>query len=103
VRELDELAAAVLSVQAPVLLLTDPEDSLVPLDTARQLARVVPDARLQLIRGAGHHLPRRARDAVADAIEAWLSVLDQGHPESRSASYVSPDRPPAVWPGNSRW
>ena len=72
-RELHELAAAVPSVQAPVLILTDPEDSLVPLDTARQLARDLPDAHLQLVAGAGHHLPRRASDAVADAIVAWLA------------------------------
>jgi pimeloyl-ACP methyl ester carboxylesterase len=86
VRELDELAAAVPSVQAPVLLLADPEDSLVPLDTARQLAQVLPDARLQLVGGAGHHLPRRAPDAVADAIVAFLSVRDPGHPGSGPAS-----------------
>lgn len=79
VRELDELAAAVPSVRAPVLLLTDPEDSLVPLDTARRLAQDLPDARLRLVRSAGHHLPRRAPEAVASALAAWLSVRDPGH------------------------
>ena len=68
------LAATVPCVRAPVLVLTDPEDSLVPLDTARQLAQALPDARLQLVRGAGHHLPRRAAAAVTDAIVAFLSV-----------------------------
>jgi len=32
----------------------------------------LPDARLQLVEGAGHHLPRRAPEAVADAIVAFL-------------------------------
>ena len=82
VRELDELAAAVPSVRAPVLLLTDPEDKLVPLDTARQLAQRLPDARLRLVGGAGHHLPRRAPDAVADAIVGLLQTLDSGGPVS---------------------
>jgi 3-oxoadipate enol-lactonase len=80
-RELDELTTAVPSVQAPVLILTDPEDSLVPLDTARQLAQGLPHARLQLVAGAGHHLPRRAPDAVADAIAAWLQILDSSDPD----------------------
>jgi pimeloyl-ACP methyl ester carboxylesterase len=68
-----------LSVRAPVLLLPDPSDILVPLDSARRLARALPDARLQLVEGAGHHLPRRAPGAVADAIVAFLaSVEDPG-------------------------
>ena len=61
----------------PVLLLADPRDTLVPLDTARRLARALPDARLRLINGAGHHLPRRAPDAVADAIAAFLAAAEQ--------------------------
>jgi pimeloyl-ACP methyl ester carboxylesterase len=72
VRELGQLAAAVSSVQAPVLLLADPADRLVPLDTARQLAATLPDARLQLVEGAGHHLPRRAAGVVAGGLTAFL-------------------------------
>ena len=64
------------SVQAPVLLLADPADRLVPFDTVRRLAGALPDARLQLVAGAGHHLPRRAPDAVADAIAAFMAVTD---------------------------
>jgi pimeloyl-ACP methyl ester carboxylesterase len=75
-RELGDLEYALGSVQAPVLLLTDPQDTLVPLDTARRLARALPDARVQLIKGAGHHLPRRAPDAVADAIVAFLATVE---------------------------
>jgi pimeloyl-ACP methyl ester carboxylesterase len=75
-RDLDELVSAVPSVQAPVLLLADPEDTLVPADTARELARALPDARLQLIEGAGHHLPRRAADVVAKAIVAFMAVVE---------------------------
>lgn len=76
VRELDELVAAIPSVRAPVLLLADPRDSMVPVDTARQLAQALPDARLQLVEGAGHHLPLRAPDVVADAIVAFLAAAD---------------------------
>ena len=87
--ELGELEHAIASVQAPVLLLADPRDTLVPLDTARRLARALPDARLQLIDGAGHHLPRRAPDAVADAIVAFLAAAEQqaARDEARSLTF----------------
>jgi pimeloyl-ACP methyl ester carboxylesterase len=77
VRELRQLVAIVPLVQVPVLLLTDPADRLVPLGTARHLTMTLPDARLQLIEGAGHHLPRRAPDVVANALKAFLD-----HPKS---------------------
>ena len=76
VRELGELVASVPAVRAPVLLLTDPRDTLVPAATARRLARDLPDARLLLVEGAGHHLPRRAAGVVASAIVAFLSALE---------------------------
>ncbi len=76
-RELDELESAVPTVQAPVLLLADPQDHQVPVDTGRRLAQALPDARLQLVAGAGHHLPRCAPGAVADAIVAFLAAVEQ--------------------------
>jgi len=75
-RELGELESAIPSMRAPVLLLADPEDTQVPLGTARRLAHTLPDARLQLLHGAGHHLPRRAPGAVADAIVAFLATVE---------------------------
>ena len=76
-RELGQLEHTISSVQVPVLLLADPRDTLVPFDTARRLARTLPDARLQLVEGAGHHLPRRAPDAVADAMVAFLAATEE--------------------------
>jgi pimeloyl-ACP methyl ester carboxylesterase len=73
-RELDELEQAIASVRAPVLVLADPKDTVVPFETARLLARALPDVRLQLVEGAGHHLPRRASAVVADAIVAFLAA-----------------------------
>ena len=69
-----ELEQAIASVRAPVLVLADPKDTVVPFETARRLARALPDAHLQLVEGAGHHLPRRAPEVVADAITAFLSA-----------------------------
>ena len=73
-RELGALEHAIASVRVPVLVLADPKDTVVPFETARRLTRALPDARLQLVEGAGHHLPRRAPEAVADAIAAFLAA-----------------------------
>jgi pimeloyl-ACP methyl ester carboxylesterase len=45
----------------------------VPIRTAHRLTRALPDARLILVEGAGHHLPRRAHAVVADAIVTFLT------------------------------
>jgi pimeloyl-ACP methyl ester carboxylesterase len=85
-RELDELERAIASVRAPVLVLADPKDAVVPFETARRLTRALPDAHLQLVEGAGHHLPRRAPAAVADAIVAFLAAAQITDGPDRSAS-----------------
>ena len=85
-RELDELEHAIASVRAPVLVLADPKDTVVPFETARRLARALPDARLQLVEGAGHHLPRRAPQVVADAIVAFLAAAQITDVPDHSAS-----------------
>jgi 3-oxoadipate enol-lactonase len=72
--EIGELERALASIRAPVLVVADPSDRVVPFETACRLAGALPDARLQLINGAGHHLPRRAPAVVADAIMAFLAA-----------------------------
>jgi pimeloyl-ACP methyl ester carboxylesterase/uncharacterized membrane protein YbhN (UPF0104 family) len=85
-RELDELESSIASVRVPVLVLADPKDAVVPFETARTLTRALPDARLQLIEGAGHHLPRRAPAIVADAIVAFLAAAQIADVPDHSAS-----------------
>jgi 3-oxoadipate enol-lactonase len=79
VREADQLASVLPRIRVPVLLLADPRDTLVPIETACRLEQALPDASLQLIDGPGHHLPRRAPDQVADAITGFLASLDAAH------------------------
>jgi pimeloyl-ACP methyl ester carboxylesterase len=74
--ELDGLVSALPSIRVPVLVMADPDDAVVPIATARSLARAVPDARLQMVEGAGHHLPRRAAAVVSEAIEAFVTAVD---------------------------
>jgi uncharacterized protein (TIRG00374 family) len=76
--ELAELEAALPSIEVPVLLLADPADQIVPIMTAQRLASELPRARLRLISDAGHHLPRRAPDAVVTAIAEFTAALDGG-------------------------
>jgi pimeloyl-ACP methyl ester carboxylesterase/uncharacterized membrane protein YbhN (UPF0104 family) len=92
-RELDELERTLPTVQVPVLVLADPRDTLVPVETARCLARSLPDARLQLINRAGHHLPRRASGAVADAISTFLAAMDAERPDSTRSAADGPMAP----------
>jgi hypothetical protein len=44
------------------------------------VASELPHARLRLITDAGHHLPRRAPHAVADAITAFIAALNEPAP-----------------------
>jgi pimeloyl-ACP methyl ester carboxylesterase len=64
-----ELAA---SVKVPALVMSDPRDPLVPFRTAVALTRALPDAKLRLIHGAGHHLPMSAPEEVAAEIVTFL-------------------------------
>ena len=76
VSELGELTAALPQVTQPVLLIADPRDRIVPARTAYQLAAGLPDARVQLVRGVGHDLPRRAVPVIAATLAAFLATLD---------------------------
>jgi 3-oxoadipate enol-lactonase len=78
--ELAELEGALPSIEVPVLLLADPADQIVPIMTAQRMASELPRARLRLISDAGHHLPRRAPGAVAEAIAEFAAALDETAP-----------------------
>jgi pimeloyl-ACP methyl ester carboxylesterase len=75
-RELDELAVSLPEVTQPVLLMADAHDMIIPVRATHQLAAALPDARVELLDGPGHHLPRRAAPRVADAIATFLATLD---------------------------
>ena len=81
--ELAELEGALPSIGVPVLLLADPADQIVPIMTAHRLVSELPHARLRLISDAGHHLPRRAPGAVAEAIAGFVAALDETAPAAQ--------------------
>ncbi len=76
VQELGSLTASLAGITQPVLLIADPDDTLIPVGTTHQLAAALPDARVQLLSGIGHHLPRRGAAQTAAAITGFLTSLD---------------------------
>jgi pimeloyl-ACP methyl ester carboxylesterase len=76
VRNADTLNRAINRVQAPSLLMADPDDTVVPVATARALHGLLPQATLQLIEGGGHSLPRTKGTIVARSITDFVSALD---------------------------
>lgn len=63
-------------LSAPTLVVSGDDDLYVPTSTTRKLARSIPGARLQLIRGGGHLLPINQPHRLAQAIESFLGRLD---------------------------
>jgi pimeloyl-ACP methyl ester carboxylesterase len=72
------LAAAVLThsagdhlhrVACPTVVVTGDDDALLPHENSRTLARLVPSAHLEVIRGAGHIIPASHPDSVRKALE----------------------------------
>lgn len=56
----------------PVLLLTGTEDGWAPPAQHDELARLLPDAELVVVEGAGHFLPVETPQECADAVLDWL-------------------------------
>jgi pimeloyl-[acyl-carrier protein] methyl ester esterase len=64
------------AIRCPVLLLMGERDTLVPAAAGQQAAQLFPDARLQLIAGAGHAPFLVQPRAVAKTLQGFLQPLD---------------------------
>jgi len=62
-------------VRAPALVLCGSEDLLSPPKYVRALAEGLPNARFELLSGAGHMLPMEEPEATAAAIASFLASL----------------------------
>ena len=56
----------------PVVVLCGTDDRVTPPDRSREMAQLIPGARLELVEGAGHMLPREHPEIVARALRALL-------------------------------
>ncbi|MHA6784298.1 alpha/beta fold hydrolase [Pseudonocardia saturnea] len=63
---------ALVRVQVPTLVLAAREDRLCPPERHREIAALVPGARLQMLDGVGHLSPLEAPGRVAAALREWL-------------------------------
>jgi pimeloyl-ACP methyl ester carboxylesterase len=62
----------------PVLLIHGDQDTLVPLSAAQEAARLIPDARLEVMEKTGHWPPRERPEAFNKAVLAFLEEGDWG-------------------------
>lgn len=58
--------------KVPALIVCGEEDSLVPVKRHSFLADLMPDARLEVVEGAGHIPPLEQPDKVNDLLQSWL-------------------------------
>lgn len=61
------------SIACPTLVLCGREDALTPLDLHREMAALIPGARLVVVEGCGHLSTLERPDVVNAAMREWLS------------------------------
>jgi pimeloyl-ACP methyl ester carboxylesterase len=72
-------------ITAPTVVIHGTDDRLVNTSGGRATARAIPGARLLLIKGMGHDLPRGAWPEIIDAIAANAARAGEGEPGERAA------------------
>lgn len=73
-------------IVAPTLVIHGERDRMLPLENAKLLARGIPNAELQILRGEGHLFAFTDRGASTRGIAAWLNGLVE--------PAATPSRPP---------
>jgi pimeloyl-ACP methyl ester carboxylesterase len=66
----DQLPALLGEVRVPTLVVWGEQDRLVPLDVGRQFVELLPEARLEVLGGAGHFVDLEEPDRLAALVEA---------------------------------
>ncbi len=70
----------------PALVLHGDQDFLVPVEAAREHARLMPQSRLELVPGGNHFLPWTAPAELADRLDTFLDEVDQGRAVTRAGA-----------------
>ena len=72
-RVLDMIGEVLPAFEAPVLILRGRFDPILSMARARLLARLLPDARLEVVPGAGHFMQEDQPERVAASLRAFLT------------------------------
>ena len=63
-------------VTAPTLVITGSQDTLTPLGDAEEVAELIPNARLYVLRGAAHGLMAESPNGFNDVVLSFLDEVD---------------------------
>ena len=88
----DELRFELPSVTAPTLVITGSQDTLTPLGDAEELAELIPNSRLYVLRGAAHGLMAEAPNAFNDVVLKFLDESRRRHRRPHPRRRRSPGR-----------
>jgi 3-oxoadipate enol-lactonase len=72
----DELRFELPRIDVPTLVVTGSQDTLTPLGDAEELAELIPESRLYVLRGAAHGLMAEAPNAFNDVVLRFLAEVD---------------------------
>jgi pimeloyl-ACP methyl ester carboxylesterase len=72
----DELRFELPGVAAPTLVITGSQDTLTPLGDAEEVAELIPNARLYVLRGAAHGLMAESPNGFNDVVLSFLDEVD---------------------------
>lgn len=65
-------------VRCPALVMCGDADQLAPPECSREIAQLVPDAQLVMVRNCGHMLTMEQPEIVNATLLAWLERLEPG-------------------------
>lgn len=83
---------ALARITAPTLVIHGTADKLVATSGGRATAKAIPGARLELIDGMGHDLPRGAWDRIVSLVAGHAHAADRAREVVRSAGPTPPPR-----------
>ncbi len=75
----DQLPHLLREVRVPTLLVWGEHEHLVPVDIGRQYASLIPNARLEIVAGAGHVVDLEQPDELARLIHDHAATTEGGH------------------------
>jgi 3-(3-hydroxy-phenyl)propionate hydroxylase len=66
------------TIRTPTVVIVGDGDTFTPAAAAEEIVRLIPDARLAVVSGAGHMAPLEASEAVTALLRTWLADEPEG-------------------------